>query len=65
MATIRSGELEKLFTRATRCDAVLSSDWPSKLKDFIEKPENSLPVPGVNSVSLHYGRRVPKVLLLR
>ena len=43
---------------------MIASDWPKKLKEFLLKPENSRNLPGQESVSIHYGQRVPKILLL-
>lgn len=55
---------ESLYQRATRRDALVAAHWPRALQEFIDRPEYSRFVPGNDSVSVHYGRRVPKILLL-
>ena len=58
-------EEDTLFRRETKRDAVVASEWPSILQQYISRPDNSRYVPGNDSISLSYGRRVPRILLLR
>ena len=58
-------EEDTLFRRETKRDAVVASEWPSILQQYISRPDNSPNVPGNDSISLSYGRRVPRILLLR
>ena len=62
---IKDNKVDKLFTRETRKDAIKATDWPETLKEFVYKPENSRAVPGMDTVSIRYGVRMPKYIALR
>ena len=65
LQAVGTDEEDTLFRRETKRDAVVASEWPSILQQYISRPDNSRYVPGNDSISLSYGRRVPRILLLR
>ena len=65
LQAVHDGEEESLYERNIRCDSLLASDWPKKLEQFVLEPENSRAVPGQDNISIRYGQRVPKYLLLK
>ena len=58
------GQEESLLRRETRRDAIVATYWPRQLQEFISRPEYSRTLPGKESVSVGYGKRVEKKLLL-
>ena len=64
LEAVCGGTEETLFQRQLKRDCLLASHWPSLLRDFINRPIYSRYVPGNDSISLSYGWRVPKILLL-
>ena len=65
LTSIDNGTEKELFTHNKRCDSINSSDWPRKITQYVLCPENSRPIPGNEQVSIRYGVRHPKFLLLR
>ena len=65
LQALKDGKEQSLFIKNIRCDSVLATDWPAKLEQFVLQPENSRAVPGQDSISIRYGQRVPKYLLLK
>ena len=57
-------EAELLTLRKERFDSISVSEWPAKISEFVLRPENSRATPGQESVSVSYGTRKPKYLLL-
>ena len=62
---IKEGREEELLKRRTRVDAIKCTEWPSLIKTFVFQPENTHSVPGQQQVSVRYGVRLPKYILLR
>ena len=62
---VEKGEESSLLKRNMRCDTLLGTDWPSKLKSYVIQPENSRAVPGKEQVSIRYGVRHAKFVLLK
>ena len=62
---IEEGREEELYKRRTRVDAIKCTEWPALIKTFVFLPENSRSVPGQQQVSVRYGVRLPKYILLR
>ena len=65
LTAIKLGKVNDLFTYNTRCDAITKSDWPALLERFVLLPQNSRAVPGKETVSIRYGQRHEKFLLLK
>lgn len=65
LKALKNGEEHTLFEKNIRCDSVLATDWPQKLEQFVLEPENSRAVPGQDTISIRYGKRAPKYLLLK
>ena len=57
-------ESELLALRAERCDSIHVTGWPSKIAEFVLRPENARATPGNDTVSVSYGVRKPKYILL-
>ena len=57
---INDGVVEELYNRNTRCDSIVTSDWPSVLENFVLRPENSHAVPGREQISVRYGQQHAK-----
>ena len=58
LQAVGKGDTKSLFKRSRK------KDWPGVLREFLDKPMYSRLVPGNDTVSMYYGHRVPKVLLL-
>lgn len=56
---------ELLVLRRKRVDAIHVTEWPRMIADFVFRPENTRSVPGKETVSVRYGVRKPKYLLLK
>ena len=57
---------ETLLTlRKPRFDSIQVTDWPSKIAEFVYKPENSRAVPGEEAISIRYGVHKQKHILVR
>ena len=54
-----------MLKRRTRVDAIKCTEWPALIKEFVFLPENTRSVPGQQQVSVRYGVRLPKYILLR
>lgn len=65
LTAIKDNEVEKLYHPNTRSDSILITDWPQTLEEFVLRPENSRPVPGNEQVSIRYGTRHAKHILLK
>ena len=65
ITAVANGEEGSLLTRNVRCDALLATDWPTKLESYVLEPENSRAVPGNKQVSIRYGVRHAKYVLLK
>ena len=64
LEAVARGETKSLFKRSRRKDSLVASEWPGVLRTFLDRPLYSRLVPGNDTISLYYGHRVPKVLLL-
>ena len=62
---IKEGREEELLKRRTHVDAIKCTEWPALIKTFVFLPENTRSVPGQQQVSVRYGVRLPKYILLR
>ena len=62
---IKEGREEELLNRRTRVDAIKCTEWPAMIKTFVFLPENARSVPGQQQVSVRYGVRLPKYILLK
>ena len=62
---IKEGDTEKLFRRNTRKDCIKTTEFPDLLKDWAKNVKNSRPCPGNESVSVGYGKRAPKFILVK
>ena len=62
---IKEGREEELLKRRTRVDAIKCTEWPALIKTFVFLPENTRSVPGQQQVSVRYGVRLTKYILLR
>ena len=65
LQAIEKGNEQELFKCEKRRDSLLATDWPDKLEEFVIQPENSRAVPGKEQVSIRYGKRHTKFLLLK
>ena len=61
---IASGTENGLLKRNLRCDSIKATHWPNEISSFVLGPENSCAVPGHEGVSVRYGVRRPKYVLL-
>ena len=50
--------------RKERFDSIHVTEWPTKIVEFVLRPENSRATPGQDTVSVSYGVRKPKYILL-
>ena len=65
LTALKSEEDDQLrVLRKERFDSIHVSEWPSKITEFVFRPENSRATPGQDTVSVSYGVRRPKYLLL-
>ena len=55
---------EELLKRDVRADSIKCTEWPSMISEFVFQPENTRAVPGQEDVSIRYGVRRPKYILL-
>ena len=62
---VEEGKEDSLFQSSRRIDSILATDWPDRLETFVLNPENSRAVPGKEQVSIRYGKRHTKFLLLK
>ena len=63
---LKAVELEKtesLFKRQNRSNSICSTDIPERLIEFLSNAEHSRALPGNETVSVAYGKRLPKFLL--
>ena len=65
LKAIHDGTESDLLQRNVRCDNIKATDWPNMISDFVLLPENSRAVPGQEMVSIRYGAKHPKYLLLK
>ena len=65
LLAIESGSEQQLFVNVKRRGSIAITQWPQILKEYFLQPENSRAVPGHETVSIRYGVRVEKFLLLR
>ena len=65
LVAVRNKSEKKLFKRTSRKDSIVNTEWPNLLRSFLDQPTYSRPVPGKDSVSVQYGIRVPKILMLK
>ena len=63
LAAIDQIKVESLFTYQMRRDSLKSSPWPDLLKTFAKKEVNARPCPGLDSISVAYGKRAVKYRL--
>ena len=61
---IESGDTEDLYTRQMKYNAIKASEWPEEICKFVLSENNSRSVPGQEQVSVRYGYRLPKYILL-
>ena len=54
---------EELFKRKRRSDSIFSNDILERLTEFLSNAEHSRALPGNETVSVAYGKRLPKFLL--
>ena len=65
LTALKSGKEDQLrVLRKERFDSIHVTEWPSKITEFVFRPENSRATPGQDTVSVSYGVRKPKYLLL-
>ena len=62
---IDEGCEDGLYKRRPRVDGIKCTEWPALITKFVFLPENTRSVPGQQQVSVRYGVRLPKFLLLR
>lgn len=65
LQAISEGTEEELLKRNIRCDSIKATEWPSKIVEYVFQPENTRAMPGQDTVSVRYGVRRPKYLLLK
>ena len=54
ITAVANGKEGSLLTRNVRSDALLATDWPTKLESYVLEPENIRAVPGNEQVSIRY-----------
>ena len=64
LCAIRDGTENNLLKRDIRADSIKCTHWPSLIADYVLDPANSRAVPGGEDVSVRYGVRKPKFVLL-
>lgn len=63
---IDCGKETGILGRDVRCDSIKATDWPDKIYSHVlENPQNTRAVPGQDKVSVRYGVRREKYLLLK
>ena len=65
LVAIKNGNESNLLERNVRRDSIKATQWPELLSQFVFMPENTRAVPGQDAVSVRYGVRRPKYLLLK
>ena len=60
-----NSEEDLLNLRKTRFDSIQVTEWPSKIAEFVFRPDNTRAVPGEETVSIRYGVRKQKHILIR
>ena len=65
LQAIEDNEVEKLYNRAQRADAIKTTQWPQLLSDFAKDPRNSRTCPGQERVRVAFKVYAPKYLLRR
>ena len=65
LKAISEGIEDQLLTRNVRCESIKATEWPDKIASFVFQPENSRAMPGQDTVSVRYGVRRPKFLLMK
>ena len=63
---LHSGNISSLYSRSMRFNAIKATHWPGEISKYVLGDErNSRAVPGEEQVSVRYGLRLPKYILLR
>ena len=65
LKAVSEGTEDQLLTRNVRCDSIKATEWPDKIANFVFQPEHTRAMPGNDTVSVRYGVRRPKFLLIR
>ena len=65
LQAIACGEEQNLYKRDMKCNAIKATHWPEAIQSFVLHESNSRAVPGKEQVSVRYGFRLPKYVLLR
>ena len=63
LTAVDQDKTEDLFKRKTRCNSICDTDIADRLTEFLTNAEHSRALPGNETVSVAYGRRMPKFLL--
>ena len=63
LTAVSNNNTEDLFKKKTRSNSISDTDIPDRLTEFLTNAEHSRALPGNESVSVAYGRRMPKFLL--
>lgn len=64
LEAIRDKKENELIARNVRNDSIKATDWPLKISEFVLQPDIARAVPGNDTISVRYGVRRPKFLLL-
>ena len=64
LVSIESGEEDTLYKRSITHNAIKATNWPEEICKFVLHEINSRSVPGEEQVSVRYGYRLPKYILL-
>ena len=64
LESIDSGNEDTLYKRNLKYNAIKASHWPELISTFVLHESNSRSVPGEEQVSVRYGYRLPKYILL-
>ena len=65
LKAVKTGSEADLLKRNVKRDSIKATQWPHKIAEFVFRPENSRSVPGQDTVSVRYGVRRPKHILLK
>ena len=63
LAAIDQNKVDSLYTYSMKRDSLKLSPWPGLLKTFARKEVNARPCPGLDTISVAYGKRETKYLL--
>ena len=63
LAAIDQNKVDSLYTYSMKRDSLKLSPWPGLLKTFARKEVNARPCPGLDTISVAYGKREVKYLL--